>query len=128
MGTYESGTSGDQYLHITEGSKLGGKREECKEEIPAGFTLPRDRRGLTPSAVGSTLPRDRRGITPSAVGSTLRRDRRGITPSAVGSTLPRGITPSAVGSTLPRDRARPYPELGRVTRSGVTGAALPRAR
>jgi hypothetical protein len=31
--TYESGTSGDQYLHITEGSKLGGKRGERKEEV-----------------------------------------------------------------------------------------------
>src|SRR5271157_5181716 len=100
MGTYESGTSGDQYLHITEGSKLGGKREECKEEIPAGFTLPRDRRGLTPSAVGSTLPRDRRGLTPSTVGVPPPGDRR-------------GLTPSSVGSTLPRDSARHFPERDR---------------
>ena len=35
-------------------------------------TLPRDRRGITPSAVGFTLPRDRRGMTPSAVGSRSR--------------------------------------------------------
>ena len=32
--TYKSGTSGDQYLHIAEGSKLGGKRGKCKEELP----------------------------------------------------------------------------------------------
>jgi hypothetical protein len=31
--TYESSTSGDQYFHIAEGEKLGGKREECKEEV-----------------------------------------------------------------------------------------------
>src|SRR5271166_551527 len=96
MGTYESSTSGDQYLHITEGSKLGGKREECKEEIPAGFTLARDRRGLTPSAVGSTLPRDRARPYPEPGWGHAPRDRR-------------GLTPSAVGSTLPRDRARHYP-------------------
>ena len=32
--TNESGTSGNQYLHITEGSKLGGKLEVRKEEFP----------------------------------------------------------------------------------------------
>jgi len=36
---------------MTEGSKLGGKREECKEEIPAG-----SRGSATLPALGDAAP------------------------------------------------------------------------